>query len=186
MALTRQPKRVDFMPGHQNIQSLRHGDALMAGYHNIHMQTRPNTRIPQLRMLEYQLSPVICATCCNLNSRKFSMVAHQSTLANQIEIYLTHILAASTLGCPFCGLLLQVFRKFVPTAEVYLSRIPRNTWGVPPKPSDARIRLIIEEDQPICVNIIDGLDPKAPALAQLLCYNPSGNSAHILQGVQLC
>jgi hypothetical protein len=187
MELPGQLNRAIVLLGHQNIQTFPYQNAQMAGYHNSHMQRHPNTRIAsysKLRLLEYQTTPAVCPTCCNLNRQKFSTGHHRAQFANQIEVFLAHFLATSKLGCPFCELLLQIFKKFVPTAEECISRVPRDSWNVPTKPSDVSVRVVIDQDQPMRIIIREGLDPKAPAVAELLCYNPSGNLEQSLSKVR--
>jgi hypothetical protein len=150
--------------GHQNVGTPPYRNAPVAGYQ-------------KLRMLEYQITAILCPTCHNLNPQKFS-TGHK--FPNQIEIHLAHFLAASKLGCPFCRLLLQIFQSFVPTAEKYISRASRHNWNLPIHPSDVGIRLVIEPDQPIRVIIREGIEPTASVHAQLLCYNPSGSPPQML------
>jgi hypothetical protein len=151
----------------------------MLGYQDIRNPRRRNAPL----MLEYQITPSLCPTCHNIKPQKFSTVPKLSRVPDKIEIYLVHFLATSKLGCPFCSLLLNVFQRFVETAEKYIARASRHNWSLPVNPSDIGIKLILEPDQPIGIIIKEGTGLEAQVHAQLLCYNPSGNSPQMLLDV---
>jgi hypothetical protein len=150
------------LPGDQNTQSIEPQTSLVL--------RRRNTRV-----LQYQSAPMICPTCRNINLQNIPLVRHQSRTRGEIEIYLVHFVATSKLGCPFCRVLLKIFQRFVPSAEDYISRASRDPWNVQANPSNMRMRLVLEPDQPVGIIIRDGMYLNACVHAHLLCYNPSGN-----------
>jgi hypothetical protein len=148
------------------------------GYGPVPMLGYQDTRSPRYRnaplMLEYQTTPSLCPTCHNIKPPKLSTGHKLFGVPEKIEIYLVYLLATSKLGCPFCTLLLNIFQRFVETAEKHIARASRHNWNLPVNPSDVAFKLVLEPDQPIRIIIKEGTGPEALSLAQLLCYNPSG------------
>jgi hypothetical protein len=152
------------VPKDQNTQLVRSQTSLVPRYRNA-------------RMLEYHSAPIICPNCRNMDAQNVPLGRHQSQVLGQIEVYLPHFLATSKLGCPFCRVLLNIFQRFVPTAEAHISRASRDPWNVQATPSDMSMKLVLEPDQPVGIMIRDGMYPNASIHAHLLCYNPSGTLA---------